>query len=104
MKALKGNREYAVTEESKQHYINEGFDIYDDDGEVIAHGKGKAVLQAEYDRLRAELEETKKTTLTDDGLIPILKEFAVLKGIDIGQSSTAKGIYIKIKSALGQGE
>lgn len=104
MKALKGNREYMVTEETKQHYINEGFDIYNDGGEVIARGKGKAVPQEEYDRVCAELEETKKTSMQDADLIPILKEYAALKGIDTGQSSSVRGIYAKIKAAGGQGE
>lgn len=104
MKALKGNREYTVTEETKQRYVNEGFDICNDDGEIITHGKGKTVSQEEYGRVCAELEEMKKTSMADASLIPILKEYAALKDIDIGQSSSVKGIYAKIKAAAGQGE
>ena len=52
----------------------------------------------------AELEETKKTSMQDADLIPILKEYAALKGIDTGQSSSVRGIYAKIKAAGGQGE
>ena len=102
MKASKGNREYSVTEENMQHYVNEGFDIYDDDGEIIKHGKGKTVSQEEHEKLLAELEEARKSTLSDSEVIPILKEYADMKEIDIGQASTAKGIYTKIKDAASE--
>lgn len=102
MKASKGNREYSVTEENMQHYVNEGFDIYGDDGEVIKHGKGKTISQEEYDKLFAELEEARKSTLSDSEALPILKEYAKMKEISIGQASTAKGIYAKIKDAASE--
>jgi hypothetical protein len=104
MKASKGNREYSVTEENMQHYVNEGFDIYGDDGEIVKHGKGKAVSQEEYDKLLAELEQAKKSTLSDSEVVPLLKEYAVMKGIDIGQASTAKGIYTKIRDSAPESE
>lgn len=102
MKAKKGNKEYTVSEETKQHYINDGFDIYDDTGAKIAEGKGKVISQKEYDKLLQELEEAKKSTLSDNEVIPVLKEYAELKSIDLGQATTAKGIYAKIKDSVSE--
>lgn len=104
MKAIKGNREYTITEETKQQYINDGFDIYNDKMEKIAEGKGKAISQKEYNKLLTELEEARKTTLSDSEIIPVLKEYARLKEIEIGQASTAKGIYAKVKDSIQEGE
>lgn len=70
MKAIKGNKEYTVDEKQKAFYVDEGYDILGDDGEVIAYGKGKTVpyetyvsavkrieiLEGIITELRAELE------------------------------------------------
>lgn len=60
MKAVRENKEYTITEELKQHYKDSGFDIYDDEGNVIEYGRGKTVSMEEHlkalDRI-AELEE-----------------------------------------------
>ncbi len=102
MKAVKGNREYTVTEENMESYIKDGFDIFDN-GKKIRSGKGKKVSQEDYDRLKGELEEIKKASgsVPDSDLLPILKEYAGLKGIDTGKASTVKGIMEKIKFSEG---
>ena len=60
MKAVRENKEYTITEELKQYYKDSGFDIYDDEGNVIEYGRGKTVSMEEHlkalDRI-AELEE-----------------------------------------------
>lgn len=38
MRAEKGNKVYTITEEQKEYYQNDGFDIFSDDGEIIAYG------------------------------------------------------------------
>ena len=43
MRAEKGNKVYTITEEQKEYYQNDGFDIFSDDGEIIAYGTGKNV-------------------------------------------------------------
>ena len=50
---------------------------------------------------RKDLEKLKeeKSSTPDDALLPILTEFAKLKGIDIGKSATAKGVFDKISAA-----
>ena len=43
MKAEKGNREYFIDESQKKLYQDRGFDIKNDEGTVIAYGRGKTV-------------------------------------------------------------
>lgn len=59
MKAAKGNKEYTIDESQQKAYQDQGFDIKDDDGEVIAYGRGKTVPYGDYMALKEELEELK---------------------------------------------
>lgn len=109
MIAVKGNREYTISEAEKDHYIKEGFDIFQD-GLKIASGKGKTVSQEAYDKLAAELEQTRealgeaekqleeKASASDDKVVAVLKEYAVLKNIDIGSAASVGGILKKIEA------
>lgn len=60
MKAVKGNKEYTITQTEKKAYQDRGFDILDDAGKVIAYGRGKTVPYGEHAELKAELEAVKK--------------------------------------------
>lgn len=67
MRAVKENKEYAVTEENQSFYVAQGFDILDHDGNVIEYGKGKKVDYAKYrklketnEKLMAEIKRLKK--------------------------------------------
>ena len=42
-------------------YQNQGYDIYDDNGEIVAYGKGKTVPYEEYMALKVENQELKQT-------------------------------------------
>ena len=66
MKAVKANKEYAITESEKKGYIDQGFDIINDDGTVVAYGRGKTVSYDEYMKLVKELEELKASNGKDD--------------------------------------
>ena len=70
MKAIKDNKEYTVTNESKQHYIDTGFDIVDENGDIIEYGRGKMVsLEAHNQALERikELEaQLKSSTKQED--------------------------------------
>lgn len=69
MKATKGNKTYSIDETQRKHYIEGGFDIVDNDGKVLDHGRGKTVPYDEYMKIKeshenllqeyASLEETK---------------------------------------------
>ena len=59
MRASKGNKEYSIDESQLKAYQGRGFDIKDDDGSVIAYGRGKTVPYGDYIALKEELEELK---------------------------------------------
>ena len=101
MQAVKGNRQCNITEDDKDRYVREGFDIYQD-GRKVASGK-RMVSAAEYERLQAELEEARKGAKDSEELIGALKEYASMKGVDIGQAATAGGILKKIREAGQEG-
>ena len=57
MTAEKENKVYTITEEQKATYLAEGFDIRDDEGNIIAYGAGKTVTYEDYMKLMKENEE-----------------------------------------------
>lgn len=59
MKAVKANKVYTIAEVEKARYIDEGFDICDDDGAIIAYGRGKTVPYEQFVALQKELEAAK---------------------------------------------
>lgn len=75
MRAVKGNKVYQIEETQKKTYLDSGYDIEDEKGNVIEYGRGKQVpyndflnLQKENEQLREQLEKTnesKKTTKKD---------------------------------------
>lgn len=56
MKAVKGNKVYTIDETQKKFYEESGYDILDEEGCVIAYGKGKTVPYGEYIALKKEKE------------------------------------------------
>ena len=67
MKAKKENKVYTIQEREKKRFLEEGYDIYDDDGKVIEHSPKKLIKYSEYEKvlkentaLKAELETLKK--------------------------------------------
>lgn len=66
MKAVKSNKVYTVDELSKKDYLAQGYDITDDNFNVIERSPTATVPYSEYDKivqeneqLRAELEAAK---------------------------------------------
>lgn len=71
MYAEKDNKVYLIDEIEVKYYLDRGFDIFDESGEVIEHGKGNeqaiaAELKAENEKLKAENEELKKAIETSE--------------------------------------
>lgn len=67
MRAIKGNKEYAVNEMSKESYLAQGYDICDDTGKIIEHSPQSTVKYSEYNKvieenklLKAEIQKLKK--------------------------------------------
>lgn len=60
MKAKKDNKIYRITtEQEKQRYLKEGFDIYDDNGKLLEYSPMKKIKYSEYEKVRKELESAK---------------------------------------------
>lgn len=69
MKAIKENKEYTINSDAKAAYQEAGYDIFDDNGKMIACGRGKNVSVELYEKvleenkkLKKELEAVKKET------------------------------------------
>ena len=60
MRATKGNKEYTIDEVQKKFYQDSGFDILNDDGEVIAYGRGKTVPYEDHMQAVREVERLQK--------------------------------------------
>lgn len=56
MVARKENRQYTITEADVQSFVNDGYDVYDDNGNVVAFGVGKSVPYEKYMKLMAQVE------------------------------------------------
>jgi|GEM_PF-815935 len=116
MRAKKENKVYQIkTDAEKERYLKEGFDIYNDEGEIIAHSPKKKVLYSEYDKVKKECEATKKELeevkaaqsappADDPEVLQILTQYAAEHEVDIGKATTIKGIVKKIQeAAAGEG-
>ena len=64
MKAVSGNKEYTIDDSQKRFYQDAGFDIKDDNGLVIAYGRGKTVPYGDYETLKKE-NATLKAQIAD---------------------------------------
>lgn len=60
MRAVKGNKEYTIDETQQKGYQDSGFDILDDEGKVIAYGRGKTVPYGDYMKAVKEIERFHK--------------------------------------------
>lgn len=65
MFARKENKEYKINESMKNAYLNDGYDIYDKDGEVIEYSPKKKITMNEHleevAKLKEEIEVLKAT-------------------------------------------
>lgn len=109
MKAKKENKVYQIsTDTEKERYLKQGFDIYDDEGELIEHSPLKkieygkyAALEKEMEAVKAELEVVKSEKADDEAVMKILTAYAAEHEVDIGRATTVTGIVKKIQEAAG---
>ena len=59
MRAVRGNKEYTISDSQSGIYRDSGYDIVDDENKVIAYGKGKTVPYGDYIALKQENESLK---------------------------------------------
>lgn len=60
MLAIKDNKVYTITEEEKENYASRGFDIQDDNGNIVMYGKGRTVAFEKYKALEEENAKLKE--------------------------------------------
>ena len=60
MKASKENKVYTISESEKELYKQQGYDILNDEDEVIERGSGKSISYEEYLKLKDELDPLKE--------------------------------------------
>lgn len=60
MKAIKENKVYTITESEQSFYKQQGYDIVNDEGEVIERGAGKSISYEEYLKLKDENQTLKQ--------------------------------------------
>lgn len=111
MKARKENKVYDINEASKQTYLDQGFDIYDDNGNPIEYTPLKTIKYNEHlkmlnekdkkiDLLQKEINELNShKQQTADNVMDLLKGYAEVRGVDVGASTSAKGVLEKILEA-----
>ncbi len=105
MTAEKDNKVYTISENEREQYEVNGFDIRDDTGNVISSGKGKTVPYEEYRKVVNELQALKESgSVAEDQFsqmtVEELKAFAEDHGIRIGNASSQAGIAKKIREVL----
>lgn len=64
MKASKDNKVYTIDITQKEYYIAQGYDISDEEGNILEYGVGKSVSYKEHKELKekyVELEEKYKS-------------------------------------------
>ena len=104
MKALKGNREYTITEAEKNFYQKQGFDIIGDNGEVVQYGAGKTVPYEQYKKVLDELEALKKGAKPkelEEMTKPELEDVAKAYGVEHNSKTTKDELVKLIKEKAG---
>lgn len=80
MTAERGNKVYTIDESMKSQYQNDGYDIRDDDGTVIAYGAGKTVPYDDHMQAVREVERLQKLcTNLQEERADLQKELETLK-------------------------
>ncbi|WP_102400202.1 hypothetical protein [Haloimpatiens massiliensis] len=60
MKASKDNKVYTIDETQKEAYAAQGYDIMDDEGNIVKYGAGKTVSYEEYKELEDKAVKLEK--------------------------------------------
>lgn len=110
--AIKANKVYPVNDNSKEEFLRQGYNIIDENGNLVESSEKTKVPYEKYEKVKNELEkaneelekaneelEISRQELTNKTIIEILLQYAEAKGIDIGQTTTEEGILKKIKEA-----
>lgn len=116
MRAKKDNKVYRIDPDSKKRYMNEGYDIYDDDGNLLQYSPLKKIPLSEHESRMKELRsanealsekikelEAAELGKNDQDTLDILTAFANEHNISLGKASTVAGVVKKIKERMLEG-
>ena len=84
MRAVKDNKVYDISKVQKEEYLSLGYDIYDDEGQLLERSPKATVPYSDYEKVVKERDE--------------LKAYAAEHGIDLGNATSKDGIIKKIKA------
>lgn len=113
MYAKKLNKVYTISTMAEMNsYLAQGYDIFDEQGNIVKHNPAKTIAYSEYERLlkenadlRAQLEGA-PAGVGEDPLDPLaamspedLKAYAKDNNINIGNATSQAGILKKIREA-----
>ncbi|MFV0401682.1 MAG: hypothetical protein ACK5LX_13850 [Oscillospiraceae bacterium] len=121
MYAKKGNIIYQVdTIQQKDHYLAQGYDLYNAQGEIVKHNPAKTIAYSEYEQLLEENKQLKeqlegkatpaavKGTPPADPLeamtVDDLKRYAADNKIDLGGATKKKDIVEVVRAALAEND
>lgn len=96
LEARKANKVYRIDETMKKNYLNDGFDIYDENGKVIEYTPLKKINYSEHLKIVEELKEKNKMA---ENVGDLLMNYAKQKGIDLGNATSPTGALAKIMEA-----
>lgn len=114
LEARKENKVYQITDQQKDRYLKEGFDVYEN-GQIVEHTPKKVIKYSDHlSKMKtatakkdeeinvlkeqlAMLEETK--TALAENVLELLKNYANNKKIDIGSATSETGVLNKILEA-----
>ena len=98
LEARKENKIYRISEEEKDGYLKDGYDIYKDNV-VIEYTPKKLIKYADHLKVvkekDARIKKLEEMKVAKD-VTELLASYANLKNIDVGATKSAKGILDKI--------
>ena len=80
MYAKKANKTYQIeTAQEMQNYLRQGFDIYNEQDEIVKHNPAKTIAYTEYQRLLEENQRLKEENQqAREGIVSLMDENAKL--------------------------
>lgn len=105
MRAVKDNKVYDISKVQKEEYLSLGYDIYDDEGQLLERSPKATVPYLDYEKVVKERDELKAqlNKISGDKFSAMeadeLKAYAIEHGIDLGNATSKEGIIKKIKAS-----
>lgn len=91
MKAKKENKVYSInTEQEAQRYLKDGYDIYDDDGNVREYSPKKKIAFSEYMKAVKEIERLQDLAAENEALKAEIASLRVAKQEPVKKAESKK--------------